>query len=122
MSDRQAIVKQRRLRRTRFHLRRKAADGTLRLSVHRSSKHVYAQIIDDIAGKTLVAASTLDKQLQGKLKTGATVEAAKHVGLLLGQRAKAKGLKGVYFDRGHYLYHGRVKAVAEGAREGGLEF
>ena len=122
MSDRQAIVKKRRLRRTRFHLRRKASAGALRLSVHRSSKHVYAQIIDDVAGKTLAAASTLDKELQGKLKTGATVEAAKHVGLLLGKKATAKGLTGVYFDRGHYLYHGRVRAVAEGVREGGLEF
>jgi large subunit ribosomal protein L18 len=90
--------------------------------VYRSSRHIYGQIIDDAAGRTLVAASTLDKELRGELKTGADKEAAKRVGLLLAQRAKAAGIEAVVFDRGGYKYHGRVQALAEGAREGGLVF
>jgi len=101
---------------------RAAARGRKRLSVFRSSKHIYAQIIDDEAGKTLVAASSLDKDLREKLKTGADTGAAAEVGKLLAERAVAAGVKDVVFDRGRYLYHGRVKALADGAREGGLNF
>ncbi len=112
---------ERRQKRTRASLRRKSG-GRLRLSVFRSSKHIYAQIIDDTKGITLVAASTLDKDLRGKLKTGADVSAAREVGRLLADRAVKAGVKEVVFDRGGYLYHGRVKALADGAREGGLSF
>lgn len=111
----------RRRRRVRFALRLKAK-GRPRLSVFRSSKHIYAQVIDDTAGRTLVAASSLDKDLRGSLKTGADTAAAEAVGKLLAERATAAGITQVVFDRGGYLFHGRVKAVAEGAREGGLRF
>ena len=94
----------------------------MRLSVFRSSKQIYAQIIDDEKGVTLVAASSIEKENRAGLKTGANVEAAKLVGKLLAERAQAKGVKQVIFDRGAYMYHGRVKALAEGAREGGLQF
>ncbi len=90
-----------------------------RLNVFRSGTNIYAQIIDDVAGKTLAAASSLDKGFEGP---GSNIEAAKKVGLALAQRAKDKGVTVVVFDRGGYLYHGRVAALAEGAREGGLEF
>jgi large subunit ribosomal protein L18 len=96
------------------------AGGRVRLSVHRSGKHIYAQVIDDVRGQTLAAASSLEKDLRGK--SGANVEAAKAVGKLLAERAGAKGVKEVVFDRGGYLYHGRVKALADAAREGGLSF
>jgi len=98
------------------------ANGQPRLSVHRSSKHIYAQVIDDVKGHTLAAASTLDKDLKGKLKTGADIEAAGAVGKLIAERAKKAGVEKVVFDRGAYIYHGRVKALADAAREGGLEF
>jgi len=98
------------------------ANGQPRLSVHRSSKHIYAQVIDDVKGHTLAAASTLDKDLRGKLKTGADVEAAGAVGKLIAERAKKAGVEKVVFDRGPYIYHGRVKALADAAREGGLKF
>jgi large subunit ribosomal protein L18 len=98
------------------------ANGRLRLSVHRSSKHIYAQVIDDVKGETVAAASSLEKAMRERLKTGADVEAAKAVGKLVAERAVAKGLKDVVFDRGRYLYHGRVKALADAAREGGLSF
>jgi large subunit ribosomal protein L18 len=98
------------------------ANGRLRLSVHRSSKHIYAQLIDDVKGETLAAASSLEKAMRERLKTGADVEAAKQVGKLVAERAVAKGVKDVVFDRGRYLYHGRVKALADAAREGGLSF
>jgi large subunit ribosomal protein L18 len=101
---------------------RAAARGRKRLSVFRSSKHIYAQIIDDEAGKTLAAASSLDKDLREKLKTGADTAAAAEVGKLVAERAVAAGVKDVVLDRGRYLYHGRVKALADGAREGGLNF
>jgi large subunit ribosomal protein L18 len=101
---------------------RKAANGRPRLSVFRSSKQIYAQVIDDEQGKTLASASTLEKDLKGKLKTGADVEAAKEVGRLVAERASAAGVKAVIFDRSGYIYHGRVKALADAAREGGLEF
>ncbi len=99
-----------------------AAAGRKRLSVFRSSKHIYAQVIDDVEGKTLAAASSLDKDLKAKLKTGADKDAASEVGKLLAERATKAGVKDVVFDRGRYLYHGRVKALADGAREGGLNF
>ncbi|WBX84981.1 50S ribosomal protein L18 [Sphingosinicella microcystinivorans] len=108
-----------RRRRVRTGLRLKAGTRP-RLSVHRSSQHIYAQIIDDAAGKTLASASTLDKGVKGK--TGATVDAASEVGKRLAERAKAAGVTQVVFDRGGFLFHGRVKALAEAAREGGLEF
>ena len=111
----------RRKQRTRNRIRRHAA-GRPRLSVHRSGKHIYAQVIDDGAGKTVCAASTMDKDLRGDLKTGADMEAAGRVGKLIAERAIAQGVKEVVFDRGEFRYHGRVKALAEGAREGGLAF
>jgi large subunit ribosomal protein L18 len=94
----------------------------VRLSVHRSGKHIYAQVIDDVKGATLASASTLEKDLRGSLKTGANVDAAKAVGKLLATRAIEKGVQDVVFDRGGYLYHGRIKALADAAREGGLKF
>jgi large subunit ribosomal protein L18 len=90
--------------------------------VFRSGKHIYAQIIDDKTGKTLAAASSLDKDLRDSLKTGANIDAASEVGKLVAKRAKEKGVNEVLFDRGGFKYHGRVKALAEGAREGGLSF
>jgi len=96
--------------------------GRPRLSVFRSSEQIYAQVIDDANGVTLAAASSLEKPMREQLKTGANIEAAKRIGQAIAERAKAKGVTKVVFDRGGYLYHGRVKALAEGAREGGLEF
>jgi large subunit ribosomal protein L18 len=101
---------------------RKAAHGRPRLSVFRSSKHIYAQVIDDAQGHTIASASSIDKDMRGKLKTGADAEAASAVGKILAERAIAAGVKEVIFDRGGYLYHGRVKALADAAREGGLSF
>ena len=99
-----------------------AANGRMRLSVHRSSKHIYAQVIDDTKGVTLVSASTMEKVQRDAGKTGADVEAAKAVGKLVAERAAQKGIKNVVFDRGGYMYHGRIKALADAAREGGLNF
>jgi large subunit ribosomal protein L18 len=99
-----------------------AAGGRLRLSVYRSSKHIYAQVIDDRKGETVAAASSLEKSLREGLKTGADVEAAKAVGKLVAERTVEKGVKDVVFDRGLYLYHGRIKALADAARESGLNF
>jgi large subunit ribosomal protein L18 len=93
-----------------------------RLAVFRSLKHTYVQIIDDMAGKTLVAASTAEKSVRGELKQGGNIAASKVVGKVIAERAKAKGIDTVVFDRGGYLYHGRIKAVAEAARESGLKF
>lgn len=93
-----------------------------RLSVYRSSKHIYAQIIDDAAGRTLVAASSLEKDLRSSQKTGADKAAAAAVGKLVAERAKKAGVEAVIFDRGGYMFHGRVKALADAAREGGLKF
>jgi large subunit ribosomal protein L18 len=109
----------RRRRRVRSALRARAS-GKPRLSVHRSGRHIYAQVIDDAAGKTLAAASTLDKDIKGKAK--ATREGAAAVGKALAERAKKAGVDRVVFDRGGFLFHGRVKALADAAREGGLEF
>ncbi len=93
-----------------------------RLSVHRSNLNIYAQIIDDLKGKTLASASTLDKDLKKNIDIGSNKKAAREVGLLIGKRAMAAGIKEVIFDRGGHIYHGRIKEVAEGAREGGLKF
>jgi large subunit ribosomal protein L18 len=101
---------------------RRAAGGRARLSVFRSSKHIYAQVIDDSKGETLACASSLEKEMRTALKTGANIEAAKAVGKSLAARAASKGIKDVVFDRGSYLYHGRIKALADAAREGGLNF
>jgi large subunit ribosomal protein L18 len=101
---------------------KKAANGRARLSVFRSSKNIYAQVIDDVAGKTVASASTLEKDLRGSLKTGCDKDAATAVGKLLAERAVKAGVSDVVFDRGRYLFHGRVKALADGAREGGLKF
>lgn len=109
-----------RRRRVRTSLRTKAGTRP-RLSVHRSSQHIYAQIIDDAAGRTLASASTLDKDVKGA-KPGATVAAASDVGKRLAERAKQAGVTKVVFDRGGFIFHGRVKALAQAAREGGLEF
>ncbi|MFA7440025.1 MAG: 50S ribosomal protein L18 [Sphingomonadaceae bacterium] len=109
---------QRRRRRVRTQLLARAG-GRPRLSVHRSQQHIYAQVIDDSAGRTLVAASSLDKEFSG---TGCNVSAASEVGKRLAERAKAAGISKVVFDRGGFLFHGRVKALADAAREAGLEF
>jgi large subunit ribosomal protein L18 len=116
-----SVLQLRRRTRLRFQLRRKSA-GRPRLSVFRSGKHIYAQIIDDQQGRTLAAASSLDRDLREGLKTGADKQAAAAVGKLVAERALAAGVTQVVFDRGAYLYHGRVKALAEAAREGGLAF
>ncbi len=99
-----------------------AAGSRVRLSVFRSSRHIYAQVIDDTKGETLAAASSLEKAMREGSKTGADIAAAKAVGKLLAERALQKGVKDVVFDRGRYLYHGRVKALADAARESGLNF
>jgi large subunit ribosomal protein L18 len=120
MNHQKAIARQR-LRRRR-HVRKRIV-GTAerpRLSVFRSSKHIYAQLIDDLAGRTLAAASSKVADLKGQY--GGNVKAAKAVGQKLAAVAKERGIARAAFDRGHYRYHGRVKALAEGAREGGLEF
>jgi large subunit ribosomal protein L18 len=120
MSGKPDTLFERRRRRVRARLAR-TNKGRPRLSVFRSSKHIYAQIIDDVAGRTVAAASTLDESLRGG-KTGANKDAAIAVGKLLAERAKAAGVTAVVFDRGGYLFHGRVKALADAAREGGLDF
>ena len=99
-----------------------AANGRPRLSVHRSSKNIYAQVIDDAKGVTVAAASSLEGTLKESLKTGADKAAAEAVGKLVAERAVAAGVKEVVFDRGRFIYHGRVKALADAAREGGLDF
>ncbi len=111
----------RRVARVRRALKSRA-NGRPRLSVFRSSKHIHVQVIDDGAGRTIAAASSLEKDLKGKLKTGANVDAAAVVGKLVAERAVKAGVTTVIFDRGGYIYHGRVKALAEAAREGGLKF
>ena len=101
---------------------KKHNSGRPRLSVHRTGMHIYAQVIDDVKGVTLVAASTMEKDMKAAKKTGANVAAANAVGKLVAERAVKAGIKEVVFDRGAFLYHGRVKALAEGAREAGLKF
>jgi large subunit ribosomal protein L18 len=110
----------RRLARVRRSLK-KVANGRPRLSVFRSSKQIYAQVIDDAKGVTVAAASSLEKDLKASLKTGADKAAAEAVGKLVAERAKAAGVETVVFDRGSYMYHGRVKALADAAREAGLK-
>jgi large subunit ribosomal protein L18 len=112
---------ERRRQRNRTSLK-KNANGQLRLSVHRTSQHIYAQIIDDVKGETLVSASTLDSEFKASGKTGADMSAATAIGKAVGERAVKKGLKTVVFDRGGFMFHGRVKALADAAREAGLEF
>ena len=112
---------ERRKRRTRHRLR-KVERLKPRLSVFRSGKHIYAQVIDDLAGRTVAAASTLDKDIRDVLKTGANRDAAAQVGKIIAERAKSAGVETVVFDRGGYLYHGRVKALGDAAREAGLNF
>jgi large subunit ribosomal protein L18 len=98
------------------------SSGRPRLCVYRSSKYIYAQIVDDSRGKTLVAASTREKDVRGDLKHAGNIQASKLVGKAIADRAKAKGIETVVFDRGGYIYHGRIKAIAEAAREAGLKF
>ena len=119
-----ATVKDRTLRRKATVRRaiKRAAGTRLRLTVFRSSKHVYAQVIDDTKGLTLASASSIEKTMREGMKTDANINAAKVVGKLLAERALQKGIKDVVFDRGGYLYHGRIKALADAAREGGLKF
>jgi len=114
-------LQERRKQRVRYQLSKRAG-GRPRLSVFRSSKNIYAQIIDDSKGVTLVAASSIEKDLKGNLKTGADKDAAAKVGALVAERAVAAGIKDVVFDRGGYRFHGRVKALADAAREAGLSF
>jgi large subunit ribosomal protein L18 len=112
---------ERRRARVRRHLKKVSA-GRPRLSVHRSSKHIYVQLIDDVKGQTLAAASSLEEGFRTSLKTGADKAAAAAVGRLIAERALKANIKDVVFDRGSYLYHGRIKALADAAREGGLKF
>lgn len=112
---------ERRARRSRYQLRRRAK-GRPRLTVFRSGLHIYAQVIDDGQGQTLAAASSVEKELRKKLKSGGNKEAAAEIGKLIAERAKKAGVTEVVFDRGGYAFHGRVKALADAAREGGLSF
>tara|TARA_B100001013_G_scaffold207817_1_gene126205 strand:+ start:1141 stop:1500 length:360 start_codon:yes stop_codon:yes gene_type:complete len=111
------------LRQTRIREKiKKSANGRYRLSIFRSSKNIYAQIIDDDKGKTLLSSSTLDKKIKSKFKNTGNKEAASEIGKILGEKAKEKGIKKVIFDRGKCLYHGRIKALADSARKAGLDF
>tara|TARA_Y100000310_G_C20335680_1_gene647380 strand:+ start:62 stop:421 length:360 start_codon:yes stop_codon:yes gene_type:complete len=101
---------------------KKSANGRYRLSVFRSSNNIYAQIIDDDKGKTLLSSSTLDKKIKSKFKNTGNKEAASEIGKILAEKAKEKGIKKVIFDRGRYIYHGRIKALADSAKKGGLDF
>jgi large subunit ribosomal protein L18 len=121
MDKRKKLFDKRR-QRVRNRLRRSATNGRPRLSVHRTGQHIYVQVIDDVKGATLASASSLDAEIKGGLKTGADVEAARQVGELVAKRAIDAGIKDVMFDRGGFIYHGRVKALADAAREGGLSF
>ena len=110
------------LRQTRIREKiKKSANGRYRLSIFRSSKNIYAQIIDDDKGKTLLSSSTLDKKIKSKFKNTGNKEAASEIGKILGEKAKEKGIKKVIFDRGKCLYHGRIKALADSARKAGLD-
>ena len=111
----------RRKERVRYQLRKKAS-GRVRLSVFRSGRHIYAQLIDDAKGVTLAAASTAEKDVKGTVKNGASIEAAKAVGERIAQRAKEAKVDHIVFDRGGYLFHGRIKALADAARAAGLAF
>jgi large subunit ribosomal protein L18 len=122
MDHSKQLVQQRRRRAFRVRKRLRGTPERPRLSVVRSHKHISAQIVDDEAGKTLAAASSLDKKLSGKIKSGGNQDAAQAVGKAIAERAIAAGIKAVCFDRGPYRYHGRVAALAKAAREGGLSF
>ena len=117
-SNEKFVKRRARVRRTL----KKVANGRPRLSIHRSSAHIYAQVIDDAKGTTLAAASSMDKSLKGSLKSGANKDAAAAVGKLVAERAVKAGVTEVVFDRGAFIYHGRVKALADAARDGGLKF
>ncbi len=119
MSSSKNAARLRRARRARKHIRE---TGAVRLTVHRTPRHIYAQIIDADGGRTLACASTVDKELRGKLGATGNADAATEVGKLIAERAKAAGIERVAFDRGGYRYHGRVRALADAAREGGLQF
>jgi len=121
MDKRKQLFNKRR-QRVRNRLRNNAVAGRPRLSVHRTGQNIYVQVIDDVKGATLASASTLDAELKGSLKSGGNIEAARQVGELVAKRAIEAGIKDVMFDRGGFIYHGRVKALAEAAREGGLSF
>ncbi len=119
------IAAKEKARKARHFRVRKKVSGTTekpRLNIFRSVKHIYAQVIDDKSGRTIAAASSIDKELKGKISSGANIKAAETVGTLIAERASGKGIKKIVFDRGGYLFHGRVKALAEAARKGGLEF
>jgi large subunit ribosomal protein L18 len=118
MANKQLERRKARVRRTI----RAVAGSRPRLSVFRSSKHIYAQVIDDRKGATVASASSIEKDMRTSLRTGADIDAAKAVGKLVAERAAKAGVKEVVFDRGNYIYHGRVKALADAAREGGLNF
>ncbi len=122
MKDKTSFTRRRQRIRARLKRAGETGKGRLRLSVFRSAKHISVQVIDDGKGVTIAAASSQDKDLRGKLKSGASRAAAQAVGRLAAERAVKAGVKQVVFDRGGYLYHGRVKALADGVREGGLEF
>jgi len=122
MNHERYISKQRLRRRRHVRHRVKGTPDRPRLSVYRSLQHIYCQVIDDLSGRTLVAASTRDKDLQGDVEYGGNIQAATLVGKAIADRAQAAGIQAVRFDRGHYKFHGRVAALAAAAREGGLEF
>jgi large subunit ribosomal protein L18 len=121
MDKRKQLFNKRR-QRVRNRLRRAMVTGRPRLSVHRTGQHIYVQVIDDVQGATLASASSLDAELKSSLTSGSNVEAARQVGELVAKRAIDAGIKDVTFDRGGFIYHGRVKALADAAREGGLSF
>jgi large subunit ribosomal protein L18 len=123
MANKQKVIDKKRLRR-RYHVRSKVRGDAVqpRLSVFRSHQHLACQVIDDAAGKTLVSASTRDKEIREQLKYGGNRDAAQAIGKIVAERALAAGIKQVRFDRGNYKYHGRVAALADAAREGGLLF
>lgn len=122
MTRAKETTSERRARRVRYKLKSINRAGIARLTVFRSNTQIYAQVIDDTKGNTLASASTLDKDVKGSIKNGSNVDAASKVGKLVAERAKKAGVKKVMFDRGSYIYHGRVKALAEAARAAGLEF
>ena len=118
-TSRDLFLRRRRRNRSRVA---KFANGRPRLSVHRSGRNIYAQVIDDARGVTLVSASSLDREIRSSIKSGANVDAASAIGKSVAERAKKQGITSVVFDRGGYIYHGRVRALADAAREAGLEF
>lgn len=122
MIKKESKNKMRKVRHLRVRRKLAGTPERPRLSIYRSLNNMYAQIIDDTTGKTLVSASTLDKEIMNSIKFGGNKEAAKLVGQLVAKRALDKGINSVVFDRGGYIYHGRVKELAEGAREAGLQF